>query len=130
MPYNYELDESIFKELIQRNIFPTDPNKKVKLIYYKHFKTSKLVINNNSYLLIGVLQKTNVKYQCKCSLGDGTPESNNIYVTLTPITLLKSLTLHLSDTSFIVQHLKKTFMPDNWISENSYRKHNNIRTTK
>ena len=30
MLYNYKLDENIFKMLIQRNITPTDPNKKIK----------------------------------------------------------------------------------------------------
>ena len=55
MPYNYELDENILKTLIKRNILPTDPNKKIKLIiYYNKFKTSNLVINNNSSPSIGV----------------------------------------------------------------------------
>ena len=30
MHYNYKLDENILKTLIQRNILPTDPNKKNK----------------------------------------------------------------------------------------------------
>ena len=30
MHYNYKLDENILKTLIQRNILPTDPNKKKK----------------------------------------------------------------------------------------------------
>ena len=67
------------KTLIQRNILPIDPNKKIKLIiYYDKFKTSNLVINNNSSLLIGVLQKTNVIYQFKSPLGDYISENNNI----------------------------------------------------
>ena len=37
MHYNYELDENILKTLIQRNILPTDPNKKNKT-YYKYSK--------------------------------------------------------------------------------------------
>ena len=45
-------------------IFPTDPYKKNKLIiYYNEFKTSDLVIKNNSSPSIGVLQKTNIIYQ-------------------------------------------------------------------
>ena len=56
MHYNYELNENILKTLIQRNILPTDPNKKIKpIIYYNKFKTSNLVIKNNSSLLIRVL---------------------------------------------------------------------------
>ena len=45
MHYNYKLDEKILKTLIHKNILPTDPNKKIKLvIYYNKFKTSNLVI--------------------------------------------------------------------------------------
>ena len=62
MLYNYKLDEKILKRLIHRNILPTDPNKKIKLIIcYDKFKTSNLVRNNSSPS-IGVLQKTKVIY--------------------------------------------------------------------
>ena len=83
--------------LIKRNILPTHPNKKdIKLIiYYNKFKTSNLVINNNSSPLIGVLQKTNIIYQLKCTLGDYISENNSIYVGLTSTTLLRWLTIHL-----------------------------------
>ena len=45
--------------MIQRNILPTDPNKKKKklIIYYNKFKTSNLVIKNTSSPSIEVLQK-------------------------------------------------------------------------
>ena len=57
MHYNYKSDEKILKTLIHRNIHPTDPNKKIKLIIYDNkFKTSNLVIKNNSSSSIGVLQ--------------------------------------------------------------------------
>ena len=56
--------KKILKTLIHRNILPTDPNKKIKLIiYYDKFKTSNLIIRNNSSPSIGVLQNTNVIYQ-------------------------------------------------------------------
>ena len=98
--------------LIHRNILPTDPNKKIKLIiYYNKFKTSNLVIRNNSSLSIGVLQKTNVIYKFKCPLGDCISDNNNIYVGLTSTTLSRRLTMHLSDTSSIAQHLKKYSCP-------------------
>ena len=71
MHYNYKLDENIFKMLIKRNILPTDSNKNIKLIiYYKKFKNSNLVIDNNSSTTIRVLQKKKVIYQFKCTLGD------------------------------------------------------------
>ena len=119
----------IMKTLIHKNILPTDPNKKIKLIIYK-FKTSNLVIRNNSSPLIRVLQKTNVIYKFKCPLGDCISNHNNIYVGLTSTTLSRRLTIHLSDTSSIAQHLKKTFMPNNTTTKNSHRQHNNTRTSK
>ena len=71
MHYNYKLDENIAKTSIQRNTLPTDSNEKIKLIiYYNKFKTSNLVIKENSSPSIGVLQKTKVIYQFKCPLGD------------------------------------------------------------
>ena len=108
MHYNYESDEKILKTLIHKNILPTDPNKKKKLIiYYNKFKTSNLVIRNNSSPSIGVLQKkNNVIYKFKCPLGDCISDNNNIYVGLTSTTLSRILTMHLSDTSSIAQHLK------------------------
>ena len=109
MHYNYKSDEKILKTLIHRNILPTDPNKKIKLIiiYYDKFKTSNLVIRNNNSPSIGVLQKNNVIYKFKCPLGDCISDNNNIYVGLTSTTLSRRLTMDLSDTSSIAQHLKK-----------------------
>ena len=69
------------------------------------------VIINNSSPSIGVLQKTNVIYKFKCPLGDCISDNNNIYVGLTSTTLSRRLTIHLSDTSSIAQHLKKHSCP-------------------
>ena len=60
--YQMKSDEKILKTFIYRNILLTDPNKKIKLIYYYKLKTSNLVIKNNSSPSIGVLQKTNIIY--------------------------------------------------------------------
>ena len=97
MHYNYKLHENILNTLIQRNILPTNPNKKIKfIIYYNRYKTSNLVIKNNSFL----------------SIGDCISENNNIYVGLTSTTQWRRHTMHLSDTSSISQHLQ-TFIPNN-----------------
>ena len=75
----FSSDEKILKTLIHRNILPTDPNKKIKLIiYYNKFKTSNLVIKNNSSPSIGVLQKNNVIYKFKCPLGDCISDNDSI----------------------------------------------------
>ena len=92
------------KTLIHRNKFPTDPNKKIKLIiYYNKFKTSNLIIKNNSSPSIGVLRKTNVIYYFKCPFGDCISENYNICIGLTSTTLSR---MHLSDTNSIAPHLK------------------------
>ena len=70
------------------------------------------LMTNNSSPSIGVLQKTNVIYKFKCPLGDCISDNNNnIYVGLTSTTLSRRLTMHLSDTSSIAQHLKKHSCP-------------------
>ena len=109
MHYNYKSDEKTLSTLIHRNTPPTDPNKKIELIiYHNKFKTSNLVIKNNSSPSIGVLQKKqNIIYQFKWHLGDCISENNNICIGLTSATLSKRLTIHLSDTSSTAQHLKK-----------------------
>ena len=111
---NYIVDEQIkrmIKNVNQQNKQCTTPSSQqtyIKLFYrnqmhynYKSdekFKTSNLVIRNNSSPSIGVLQKTNVIY--KCPLGDCISDNNNnIYVGLTSTTLSRRLAMHLSDTS-------------------------------
>ena len=114
MHYNYNLDKNILKTLIQRNILPTDPNKKKLIIYYNKFNTSNSVINNNSFPSIGVMHKTYVIYQFKCPLGHCISKNNNIHVGFTSTTLSRRLTMHLFETTSIAQHLK-TFLSNNWI---------------
>ena len=80
-------------------------------IAYIYSRQENLVIRNNSSPSIGVLQKTNVIYKFKCPLGDCISDNNNIYVGLTSTTLSRRLTMHLSDTSSIAQHLKKHSCP-------------------
>ena len=45
-------------------------------------------------------------YKFKCLLGDCISENNNIYVSFPSTTQSRRLTMHLSDTSSIAQHLK------------------------
>ena len=80
------------------------------IIYYNKFKTSDLVIRNNSSPSIGVLQK-NIIYQFKCPLGGCISENKYIYIGLTSTTLSRRFTMHPSDTSSIAQHLKKHSCP-------------------
>ena len=74
-------------------------------------------------------KKNNVIYQFKCPLGYCISENNNIYVGLNSTTLSRRLTMHLSDTSSIAQHLKKHSYPTTelWkmFTENTILEHQN-----
>ena len=61
---NYKIDEHILKNLIQKNVLPTDSTKKVRLIIYYKFKTSNLIISNNTSSSTKLLDKTNIMYIC------------------------------------------------------------------
>ena len=60
---------------------------------------------------IEVLQRTNVVYQFKCTLGNFISENNSIYVVLTSTTLSTRLAMHLPDINSKAQHLKKHSCP-------------------
>ena len=85
---NYKIDEHILKNLIQKNVLPSNPTKNVRhIIYYNRFKTSNLIISNNSSPSTELLDRTNVEYMFKCHLGDCVSKENNTYVGLTTMTL-------------------------------------------
>ena len=85
---------------------PTDPIKKVRLIiYYKKFKTSNLIISNNTSPSIGLFNRSTVVYLFKCPLGDCVTKEDSVYAGLPTTTLSRRLTTHLSESSSIAFHL-------------------------
>ena len=79
MHYNYKSDEKILKTLIHRNILPTDPNKKMKLIIYNNkFKTSNLV-TVKTLLHSSNNQKQELHHFCNRSSPDDGPKSDRKY---------------------------------------------------
>ena len=103
--YNSKLDENISKSLIQRNIFYTDPNKRIKLIVYFN-ELENLDINNDSSPSIRVLQNINIFLSFKYLLGYYITENNYIYFGLTSTTLSIRLSIRLSDITSRAQDLK------------------------
>ena len=100
------------KNLIHKNVLPLDPTQKVRLIiYYKKFKTSNLIISNNTSSSTKLLHKTNIVYMFKFSLGHCILKENSAYVGLTNTTFSKRLTMHLNDSSSIALHLKTHSIP-------------------
>ena len=67
--------------------------------------------NGSQYYRWTNATKTNITYQFEFPLGDCISQNSNIYVCLTTTTLSRRLTMHLSDTSSITQHLKKHSCP-------------------
>ena len=109
---NYKIDEHILKKPYPKNVLPTDPTKKVRLIiYYNNFITSNLIISNNTSLSIKLLGKTNIVYMFKCPLGDCIFKENNAYVGLTTTTRFRRFTVHLNDSSSTALHLKNHSIP-------------------
>ena len=56
-------------------------------------------------------KKPTLYINLKCPLGDCIPDNKDIYVGLTSTPLSRRLTIHISDTSSIAQHLKKHSCP-------------------
>ena len=102
---------NIYLKTYPKNVFPTDPTKKVRLtIYYNKFKTSNLIISNNTSPFMELLDRTN-EYLFKCPLGDCVFKGNNTYFGLTTTTLSRHLSMHLNDSSSIALHLKTHSIP-------------------
>ena len=105
---NYEIVEHILKNLIKKNILPTNPSKKVRLIIYDDkFQTSNLIISNNSSPSNELLDKTNIIYICSNVPWETVSKENNTYVGLTITTLSRWLMMH----SSITLHLKTHSIP-------------------
>ena len=61
MHRNYKLDEIARTKIFRNNVTATAPDNKVKLvIYYTKFKTTNLVVRNNSSPQTSWLNETNV----------------------------------------------------------------------
>ena len=89
----------------------TLPKKVELIIYNKKFKTSNLIIPNNTSPSTGLLNRTYFVYLFKYTLGDCVSKENSAYVGLTTITLSRQLTMHLNDASSIAFHLKNHSIP-------------------
>lgn len=69
MSSEHKRDEMIMKNIIQRNVVPTEEGKTVKLvIYYKSSKTAILVLRNNITTQRSELQQHHVVYRYTCKL--------------------------------------------------------------
>ena len=92
----YKEDERIITQLVRKNIKPSDPDKRVKLIiYYKTKKTSHLLLKNNPSIERESLQKSHVIYRFTCNQGN-CEVLPSTYVGMTTTRLSQRLTFHLA----------------------------------
>ena len=111
---NSKIDELILKKkTLFKNMFSLLILPKIKLtIYYNKFKTSNLIISNNSSPSTEFLDRTNVVYMFKCPMGNCFCNENNMYVGLTTMTLSRRLTIYRNDSRSIALHLKSHSIPN------------------
>ena len=93
MTTDYKTEEKTIKNIVYKNVRPTDKNSKISLtIYYKTKKTSQLLLRNRPSGNKTPLQEDHVIYQHTCNSEECGPHS---YIGMTRTTLSRRLTCHL-----------------------------------
>jgi len=95
MSTDYKTDEKIIKDIVHRNVRPTDPEQHIALIiYYKSRKTAHLLLRNRPSATKTPLQEDHVIYQHTCNSEECGPHS---YIGMTRTRLSRRLTCHLGN---------------------------------
>ncbi|XP_050709685.1 uncharacterized protein LOC126994416 [Eriocheir sinensis] len=92
----YKEDERIMKQIIRRNVTPTDPEKKLNIvIYYKSKKTSHLIMRNSPQEEKTPTQESHVVYRfiCKRGICEALPST---YIGMTTMKLSRRMSYHLT----------------------------------
>ena len=106
MHNNYKLDEQEITNIIKRHIKLIEKEKQLKLIInYTKFKTSNLIVENNTSSAKIPLNQTNLVYKFYVHFESASRKTNNSYIGYTITTLFRRLTYHLSENNTIKQHL-------------------------
>ena len=92
----YKEEERIIKQIVRRNVSPTDQDKKIDLIiYYKSKKTSHLLLKNSPRENKQPSEKSHVVYRFSCKQGN-CESLNTTYIGMTTTKLSRRLTYHLT----------------------------------
>ena len=68
---SYKEEERIMKNIVLKNVKPTNVEKKIKLeIYYRNKKTSQLLLRNSPDQKKEITQKSHVVYKFSCKRGN------------------------------------------------------------
>ena len=107
MHYNYKLDGKVITNIIKRHIKPIEKQKQMKLIICNtKFKTSNLIVKNNTNHAKILLNQTNVVYELMCPFEECLSKNkNNIYIGCKTTKLSHRLTYHFFENSAIKQNL-------------------------
>ena len=97
MHYHYKLDQQAITNIIKKHIKPIKNQKQIKLIiYYTKFKTSILIVKNNTNSTKIHLNQANVVYKFICSFQECLQKNKNYsYIGNTTTTLSRCLTTFL-----------------------------------
>ena len=109
MSTQHRIEEKAIRDIIHRNVKPTNPNQAIDLvIYYKSRKTSQLIIRNHTTRKAASTQEANVIYLHTCTAEGCGPHS---YIGMTRTTFSRRLTCHLQNGSikehYSVKHQTK-----------------------
>ncbi len=93
---SYKEDERIMRQLIKRNVTPTDPEKKISLtIYYRRKKTSHLLLRNSPAVDKQKTQQSHFVYIFTCKQGS-CAALHSTYIGMTTMGLSRRLRYHLT----------------------------------
>ena len=115
----YPLDKQAITNIMKRHIKPIEKQKQIKFIIYNtKFKTSNLIVKNNTNSAKIHPNQINVVYKFICLFQGCLPKNkNNPYFGCTT-TLFHHLTYHLCENSAIKQHL--IIKPNNSTNQLTY----------
>ena len=103
----YKEDERVMRQIIKRNVTPTDPQKRISFtIYFKNKKTSDLLLRNSPKQETNKMQQSHVVYRYTCSQGD-CETLPAIYIGMTTMRLTRRLSYHLSAGAPMIHSKKK-----------------------
>ena len=103
MSTEYKMDEKILRDIIHKNVKPSNKDTDIKLIiYYRTRKTAQLILRNKIMNVKTPLQEDHVIYQYTCNSGGCGPHS---YIGMTRTKLTRRLTCHLQNGA-IKNHLR------------------------
>ena len=95
MSTQYREEEQAIKDIVKKNVTPTDPDTTIKLtIYYQSRKTSQLLIKNKEVNKKSATQENHVIYEHNCNSEDCRPHN---YIGMTSTSLSRRLTCHLKN---------------------------------